>query len=161
MKKRFFLAYISSALAASALHFAYGLCPTPLVGLVSPVRESVWEHLKLLYVPFLISAFFLKRGFRDGARFWGGMLAALLWMPAALLGAYYTLAAGFGVTALWLDLALFYLILAGGYAMGCRLVKNGLMARYAGILVIAAGLYGAALVLLTLAPPALPIFLAA
>ena len=45
MKGRFFLAFVLTALVGSALHFGYDLCPSPLVGLICPVSESVWEHL--------------------------------------------------------------------------------------------------------------------
>ena len=160
MKKRFVFAYLLTALAATGLHFAYVWLPLPLVGLFAPVRESVWEHLKLLFTPFFLSAFFLGRWEEDKTKFWSGMLAALLAMPVVLLGSYYTLSAGFGLRALWLDLLLFYLTLALGYALGYRLVRSGRAIGSAGGLVIAAGLYGAALVLFTYAPPELPIFLA-
>ena len=40
-----------------------------------------------------------------------------------------------------------------------RLTKTGGLSWLCGVLVIAAGLYGAALILFTMAPPALPIFL--
>ena len=36
------------------LHFVYEWSgDNPLVGLFSPVNESVWEHLKLLFFPIL------------------------------------------------------------------------------------------------------------
>lgn len=70
MKGRWFLAFLLTALAGSALHFAYDLCPSPLVGLFCPVSESVWEHLKLLYAPFLVCGFVLKP---EGSRYAGGM----------------------------------------------------------------------------------------
>ncbi|MGI5854334.1 MAG: DUF6512 family protein [Bacillota bacterium] len=43
------------SLAASALHFVYKLSGKILViGLFSPVNESVWEHLKAMFFPLLI-----------------------------------------------------------------------------------------------------------
>ena len=160
MKRRFVLAYVLAALAAAGLHFAYAWLPVPVIGLLAPVRESVWEHLKLLFTPFFLSAFFLGKWEEDKTKFWSGMLAALLVMPVVLLGGFYTLSAGFGLQALWLDLLLFYLTLAHGYVLGYRLVRSGRAIVLVGGLVIAAGLYGAALVLFTYAPPELPIFLA-
>ena len=78
MKGRFFLAFVLTALVGSALHFGYDLCPSPLVGLICPVSESVWEHLKLLYWPFLASGFLLNRKAQDAQAAWSGTLAALL-----------------------------------------------------------------------------------
>ena len=160
MKGRFFLAFVLAALAGSALHFGYDRCPSPLVGLICPVSESVWEHLKLLYWPFLASGFFLlNRKARDAQAAWGGTLAALLFMPAFLLGVYYTLESGFSFTAGWLNITLYVLTLALGFRLSAKLCRTGQLSWLCGVLVIAAGLYGAALILFTMAPPALPIFL--
>lgn len=158
MKRRFALAFVLTALAGTALHFAYMLCPVPAVGLFAPVNESVWEHLKLLYWPFLAASFCLCFRAPDAQRAWSGFLLAQLVMPLALLGTYYTLYAGFGVECLWADIALYYLSLALGFRMAYTLEKSGRLTFLAGVLVILTGLYGAALVLFTMAPPALPIF---
>ena len=79
-------------------------------------------------------------------------------MPAFLLGVYYTLESGFAFTAGWLNIALYVLTLALGFRLPASFAARGL-AWLCGVLVIAAGLYGAALILFTMAPPALPIFL--
>lgn len=158
MKKRFALAFALTALIGTGLHFAYSLCPVAFVGLFAPVNESVWEHLKLLYWPFLMAGFVLCFRAADAPRAWSGFLLAQLVMPAALLGTYYTLRAGFGVHALWLDIALYYFVLALGFWLAYRLNRSGKLAFLAGVLVILVGLYGAALVLFTMAPPELPIF---
>ena len=159
MKQRFFLAFLLTALAGSALHFGYDLCPSPLVGLICPVSESVWEHLKLLYWPFLAAGFVLNRRAQDSQAAWSGTLAGLLIMPAVLLGIYYTLESGFSFTAGWLNIALYVLCLALGFRLSAKLLASGALSWLCGVLVIATGLYGAALILFTMAPPSLPIFL--
>ena len=88
MKKRFWLAFGIAVLAGTGLHFLYDVCPVPLVGLFAPVNESVWEHLKLLYWPFLAAGFFLCLHAPDAPRAWSGFLLAQLVMPLALLGTY-------------------------------------------------------------------------
>lgn len=160
MKKRWIAAFILTALAGSALHFAYDVCPTPLVGLFAPVNESVWEHLKLLFWPFLAAGFALTHRQEDKPAAWSGILLSLLLMPLFLLGVYYLLLAGFGVHGLVLDIALYALTLALGFCLARRVQQSGRLAYLSGVLVIAAGLYGAALILFTLAPPELPIFTA-
>lgn len=159
MKKRYILAFVLTALAGTGLHFAYDLWPVPLVGLFTPVNESVWEHLKLLYWPFLAASALLCAHRQHQAACWGGHLAALLGMPLVLLGVYYILLAGFGVQSLVVDIGLYYLTLALSFFLSCRWGKRGTLGRFAGILVILAGLYGAALILFTMAPPELPIFI--
>lgn len=158
MKKRFVLAFLLTALAGAGLHFAYDLCPAPLVGLFAPVNESVWEHLKLFFWPVLAAAFVMTRGSADGQRAWSGWLLAELAMPLFCAGGFYLLSCGFGVEALWVDLTLYMLTLAAGFRLAYRKAVCGDAAWAAGVLVIAVGLYGAALILFTLAPPLLPIF---
>ena len=159
MKGRWFLAFMLTALAGTALHFGYDLCPSPLVGLICPVSESVWEHLKLLYWPFLAAGFVLNRKEDAAQAAWSGTLAGLLFMPAFLLGVYYTLESGFAFTAGWLNISLYVLSLALGFFLSAKLSKTGALSWLCGVFVILAGLYGAALILFTMAPPALPIFL--
>ena len=119
----------------------------------------MWEHLKLLYAPFLVCGFVLNRKAADTQAAWSGTLAALLAMPAFLLGVYYTLESGFSFTAGWLNITLYVLTLALGFRLSAKLCRTGQLSWLCGVLVIAAGLYGAALILFTMAPPALPIFL--
>ena len=160
MKKRCVLTLILTALAGTALHFAYDLCPAPLVGLFAPVNESVWEHLKLLFWPFLAAGFVLTCGQEEKPAAWSGFLLAELLMPLVLLGIYYPLRAGFGVESVAVDIALYYLVLTFGFWLACRVSASGRLAFASGVLVILTGLYGAAIILFTLAPPGLPIFLA-
>lgn len=160
MRKRWIAAFVLTALAGTALHFAYDLCPVPLVGLFAPVNESVWEHLKLLFWPFLAAGFALTRRQEDKPAAWSGLLLSQLLMPLFLLGVYYPLRAGFGVESLAVDIGLYYLTLALGFWLAHRVSGSGKLAFLSGVLVIAAGLYGAALILFTLAPPELPIFMA-
>lgn len=160
MKTRFAAAFAFTALLGTGLHFLYPLCPCALVGLFAPVNESVWEHLKLLYWPFFPALFFLLHA--DAQRtpgLCGGLLLAQLLMPCVLLGAYYTLSAGFCVQSLGLDIALYLLTLALGFFLSYRLRRSKSVLHTTGVLVLAVGLYGAALILLSIAPPPLPIFL--
>lgn len=159
MTKRTVPAFLVTAALATALHEAYRLCPVPLVGLLAPVNESVWEHMKLLFWPFLLAGFWRNRGAEDPQRLWSGTLCALLGMPLGVLGIYYVLLGAFGVQALWIDLGLFYGALLLGFLLEDRLQRSGRLCWAAGVLVIAAGLYGAALILFTMAPPQLPLFL--
>ena len=38
------------------LHFLFHWLPSPITALISPVRESLWEHLKILLLPLLLAA---------------------------------------------------------------------------------------------------------
>ena len=68
MRSRYAAAFALAAAAGTGLHFLYPLLPIPLVALFAPVSESVWEHLKLLYWPFLVAAAALARRERHRLR---------------------------------------------------------------------------------------------
>ena len=159
MKRKWWTVCFLSILAGSALHFLYDLWPNPLTAVFAPVNESVWEHLKLLYWPFLAAAFVLTKDEADGRKSWCSLLAGLLGTPLLLLGTYYTLLSGFALYGLPLDLILYALAMAGGFALAWHLQRARLPAWLCGVLVIAAGIYGAARALFSFAPPELPIFL--
>ena len=124
------------------------------------MNESVWEHLKLFFWPTLAAAFVLTRKNEDGQRAWSGWLLAELVMPVLCMGVFYMLSCGFGVEALWVDIALYVLVMAAGFWIAYWQTATGHGAWCAGVLVIAVGLYGAALILFTLAPRELRVFIA-
>ena len=79
-----------------------------LVGLFSPVNESVWEHLKLLFFPALTYMFIEQKAM--GKAMPGllgknllGLFAGLLVMPLLFYG--YT--AFSGKSILWVDIGIF------------------------------------------------------
>ena len=159
MKKQFWTAFGLSAALGMVWHFFYSWFPVPLVGLLAPVNESVWEHLKLLYFPVLLMAALLSwrwRGSRQ--RLWSALLSVVLAMPLWLCAAYYLLSGAVGVQGVATDIALYLLTLAGGMQLAWRLTVSGRAQKHLGFLVVACGIYGAALVVFTLAAPPLPIF---
>ena len=91
---------------------------------------------------------------------WSGLLLAELVMPLFLVGMYYLLRAGFGVRSLGVEIGLYYVTMAAGFWLARRVSESGRLAYLSGVLVILTGLLGAALILFTLAPPELPIFVA-
>jgi hypothetical protein len=55
VKKYVYLGILFISLLGSLIHFLYDLSgKSLLVGLIAPINESVWEHLKLPLVPTLL-----------------------------------------------------------------------------------------------------------
>ena len=152
MKRHWLLTALGAILAGAGLHFLWQALPNPLLALISPVNESVWEHLKLLFCPTLGAAVVLSARAPCRIRLWSGFLTALLAMPVFLLGAYYGLRA-IGVHGLAVDIGLYYLTMFGGFFLAARLVRSGRAQRATGILLMLVMLYGASLVLFTFAAP--------
>ena len=158
MKRDWVFAALASAVLGALWHFGYDWFPCALTALLCPVNESVWEHLKLLFFPPLACAVALSLRARGPQRgFWSGVLAGVLGSVAALLGAFYTLTAGFGLPPTpALDIPLYYVCLALLWTVAWR--RRGGPGRALGAEVIACGLFGAALVVFSFAAPPLPIF---
>ena len=150
MKRHWLLTALGAILAGAGLHFLWQALPNPLFALISPVNESVWEHLKLLYWPMLAAALVLARGPRRIA-VWAGFFPAIVLQPVFLLALYYGLRA-LGVQGLAVDLTLYVLTMAGGFLLAARLSRSGPARRLTGASLLAVMLYGAALVLFTFAP---------
>lgn len=160
MKRDWVLAAIASAALGVAWHYLYDWFPGALTALLCPVNESVWEHLKLLFFPPLACAVFLSlRAAGPQRHFWSGVLAGVLLSGALLLGGFYTLTAGFGLPAApALDIPLYCACLAALWRIAWKLNRSGAASPALGALVIACGVFGAALIVFSFAAPPLPIF---
>jgi hypothetical protein len=73
-------------------HFLYSdVLRNPVIGLIAPVNESPWEHLKLVFVPAII--WYVILYFIVGKKFPNFLFShavALLIMPVYMLLSYYT-----------------------------------------------------------------------
>lgn len=157
MKKQYILAAVVAAVGGTALHFLYEVVPNPLIALFSPVNESVWEHLKLLYWPMLIAAFALSPLAEEKLNLWSGFLTALIAMPIFLTGLYYLLGA-LCIRGLWVDITLYYITMAGGFLLAWYVSSRRRLTRAAPWLLMVVILYGAFLILFTFAAPDCGIF---
>lgn len=52
---KFWLTFAAALVLGVVLHFVYTWLPNPVTALISPVRESIWEHLKILFYPLLFA----------------------------------------------------------------------------------------------------------
>lgn len=160
MKKAFWIAGICAALAGCGLHFLYDIFPVPLVALLAPVNESVWEHLKLLYWPTLGAACVLSRKAEQPQRLWSAFFFAELSMPVFLMGIYYLLKTGFGVERLSLDIFLYFLTMGSGFLLAQRLYTKSRPERCIGLSLLLFLLYGISLLLFSFGGPDLEVFTA-
>lgn len=157
MKKRYWITFIVTTLVGIALHFLYDLWPNPLFAIIAPINESVWEHLKLLFWPFLAAGWTLYAADRRMSML-GAVMAAQLLMPVLLLGVYYTLLAGFSLSADVINILLYVIVLAVGFWFVYTHRNSGKLARAAGVLTMLVAVYATCLLVFTIAAPDLPIF---
>ena len=102
---------ILSLIAGVLMHFLYEWTEyNYLAGLISPVNESTWEHLKLLFLPVLIFTIF--EYFYIGRLFPAFITARTIGCTVGLLfivAFYYTYTGIIGEHYLWMDILTFFL----------------------------------------------------
>ncbi|MFP4016287.1 MAG: DUF6512 family protein [Halanaerobiales bacterium] len=147
-------------IVGSLLHFTYEWSgQNPIVGTVSAVNESVWEHLKLgywsLFFFMLIENRYLKGRVKS---FFLAKLSGIIAMELFIIIFFYTYTAILGDTILWLDI--------GSYIVGaflCQLISFVLINRKVSGIInnLSLALFivlGVLFVVFTFYPPDLPIF---
>lgn len=155
-------------IVASASHFLYELSgKNIIIGMFNPVNESVWEHLKFMFFPFLIWWIVVylinhKKCEATSGTWLVSAAVSLVSAPVAVILLFYTYTGAFGIESLAIDILLVYVC----YFMSISIA--GHMMRYLGtrrwpvwILISALVLIAVIAILFivfTFYPPGLPIF---
>lgn len=109
--KKDMLSFLFIAIAGTLCHFLYEWTKSPLAALFCPVNESVWEHLKLLYFPFLFftlqSALCTGRHPRISSSNLYSRLLAVLCGMLSIITLYYTYTGIIGKNYLFPDILIF------------------------------------------------------
>ena len=115
LTKTLLIAYLIAAAAGVLIHFLYQWFPNPVLALVSPVRESIWEHVKLIYFPLLAVSLVMGRdGNGTGRAPW---LLSMVFACVVMLGVGYLYHIVFRGEAMAVDLLLFFGALALGFLL--------------------------------------------
>lgn len=153
--KKVWLVFALALIAGVLLHFVYDWLPNPVTALVSPVRESLWEHGKLLFYPLLAAAFWL--GGQDKTARTARLMSALIASVFVILAGYvyHILLRG---EALGVDLALYAAAMVLGFSLPMALwpwAGKPVWQKLTGILTLTAA---ALFTWFTFNPPELVIF---
>ncbi len=133
-KKRVFV-FLGTLALGVLLHFLYDWLPNPITAVFSPVRESLWEHVKIVFWPLLLAGVVVTWRGRAGA--------SAAWKLAALTSSLLMLGAAYVYHILlqgeWMpvDLALYALAIGAGFLLPrlfCRAVERPLVRLLAGLL---------------------------
>ncbi|MDE6280583.1 MAG: hypothetical protein K2M15_02130 [Oscillospiraceae bacterium] len=113
--KKLIFYYLIAAAAGVLLHFLFHWFPNPVTALVSPARESIWEHVKILYFPLLGTSLLITRGDKGiGRTPW---LLSTLAVCAMMLGIGYLYHVSLRGESLYVDLALYFVLMAVGFLL--------------------------------------------
>lgn len=114
---------VFSAVLGTLSHFFYEWSgQNPVVALFSPINESTWEHMKLVFFPILVWSLLLPAGIRKD---FPAMRCALL--AGGLLGTwlvplfFYTYSGILGRNIAFIDISIFYICVLAAFCLARKL----------------------------------------
>ena len=145
----------------SALHFTYALSGNnPVVGSFSPVNESVWEHLKMVFWPSLFWILITILPLRKAvSNFFSAKAIGTYVMVITIPAVFYSYTALVGESILAIDIATFIIaVIIGQFASYKLFRQNTIVGPTERIALVALLLLALVFVVFTFYPPHLPIF---
>lgn len=164
MKKRLFLYVAAGFLFVSVLgtlsHFFYEWSGKNLiVGLFTPINESTWEHMKLLFFPMLISSgFLIYKLHKDYPHITSALCIGILVGTFLIPILFYTYSGILGFNTTVIDIAIFYLCVLAAFFLVYRYAASHVADKYKIILIAAVCLLFFCFITFTFFPPAIGLF---
>ena len=151
--------FIVTSLAAAGLHFLYAALPCTLTALISPVNESVWEHVKIVFYPFLMWSIIelIVLHPADKRAFLGAKCVGLALLPIVLIVFFYTYSGIVGRNIAAVDIASTFLHLAAAFIASALAYKKETMQLNIVCAAICA-VFLFSLILFTFFPPHISLF---
>lgn len=130
-----------------------------LVGLFTPINESIWEHTKLLFFPMLIYSFYINKKIgKEYPCLNSAMMLGTISGVALIIVIFYTYTGILGFHTAFADISIFYISAILAFyityklALSCKVDKYSKLLKLLQILIIC--LY----IIFTFFPPNIPLF---
>ncbi len=125
-KRNTFFGIIFCAAIGTLAHFLYEWSgDNTLIGIFTPVNESIWEHLKLLFYPVLIFSVYEYLSSRRGTdSFIPARTLSLFIGMAFTVAAYYTITGIIGKDIAWVNIAIFIVSVLIVFWLTNCIIKN-------------------------------------
>ena len=119
--------FIATGLFGTLLHFVYEWTGgNRVIAVFSAVNESTWEHMKLLFTPFLVFTVVEFIVFSEAFRnFFAVKAASILLGLVSIPALFYTLTGMLGKLPDWVNITIFFLADALLYFVSYRLLTDG------------------------------------
>lgn len=152
--------FVFVSVVGTLAHFFYEWSgDNTIVGLFTPVNESTWEHMKLLFFPAVLYLIFLS--LKSGRACPGFLLALSLGILAGTFlipVIFYTYTGILGYHLAFLDIATFYLCTAAAFFTAWKLSANENLKHSSLLIYYALAVVAVCFLLFTYRPPNLPLF---
>lgn len=160
LKSYTILGVIFVLITGTLAHFVYDWSGRQfLLGLFFPVSESTWEHMKLVFFPMSLYAWYMNKKLSPlypciGSSLLLGILAGTFLIPVF----FYTYSGVLGRNITFLDILTFVVSVLAGFAVTYRLTLSCRLSSCLKLWKILVLLTAAAFFLFTYLPPSLGIF---
>lgn len=141
-------------------HFVYEWSgENTIIGLFTPVNESIWEHTKLLFFPMMLYSLYpckhpaIKKNCLSSAIFTGSLIGILL-----IITLFYTYSGILGFHVATVDISIFYISVISSFYMVYKLVTGCKMASYSSLLLFFQILMIFLFIIFTFYPPEIALF---
>lgn len=161
MKKIFLYSLPILYLLGSMSHFIYDfLNQNYIIGFISPINESIYEHTKLAIIPLLV--FYIYLYFKDKNNinkvlksFICSLVITSIMMPLL----YYFVSTGFDINSLIIDIFIFFISITIGQLIALHIYEKSSKPLNIKISILIILIYFIITIFFTLKPPAFPIFI--
>lgn len=141
------------------LHFAYDLSGNNfIVGLFTPINESIWEHTKLIYFPMLFYLYISKKAKHPcttTAMLFGALSGVLL-----IISLFYSYSGIIGYNIAIVDISIFYISVIMSFYIAYKLTLSCKVEKHKVILYVLNIIIILAYVLFTFNAPQIPLLVA-
>ena len=149
------------AILGTLLHFAYEWSGNNiLVGLVTPVNESIWEHTKLIFFPTLLYGMYLNK--KIGTKYpclKSSMMLGALTGILLIIVLFYTYSGIIGFHLAFVDIAIFYISVIVSFYMVYKRTTSCTEDKYRNIIDIIGVIFIGLFIFFTFSPPDIPLFI--
>lgn len=148
------------AITGTLAHFLYDWSnQNQIVGLFTPVNESTWEHMKLLFFPMFLYALGMivalhKKYACITSAFCFGILAGTFLIPVF----YYAYTSILGKNVFFLDISIFILSIVIAFWLSYQLTQSCKLKNFTPLLCIMTGILFVCFLVFTYNPPNSSIF---
>ncbi len=157
MKSYMFKGIIFVSVVGTLLHFAYGWSGESfLVGLFTPINESTWEHMKLI---FFVYYFFMGRRLKDEFPCIGSSMALGTIFGTFLIPVlFYTYTGILGYNIMLFDILTFYISVISAFYITYINTLSCKADKYKNLLFLLVCLLAVSFVIFTISPPEMALF---
>lgn len=149
---------VFSVVFSFVFHFMYEWINT--LGWLFPVNESVWEHIKILFMPYLIYSiieFFILKP-EDKLNYFSIKSIALIVIPIVMITLFYTYSGIIGNHYVFVDGMIGVISLLIGFMISLKLLLIEYKCKNKPVPIILAGIIFILLIVFTYYPPHINLF---